>query len=90
MPIKVSDLEKGQEKSSLRGKTLEFLKKDADLAFTLKEIHQHFLKQSSAYTKAPENLYKLIYNYLREFSIQGLVIHKGNYYFFNKKRSNDK
>lgn len=88
MPIKVSELEKGFEKSSLRGKTLEFLKKDPELAYTLKEIHLHFSKEIKHIDS--KVLYKLIYNYLREFSLQKLVIHKGNYYYFNKKRLNEK
>ncbi|MEK6937151.1 MAG: hypothetical protein AABW58_03715 [Nanoarchaeota archaeon] len=83
MPIKVADLEKGQESSSIRGKTLQFLKKNPELAYTLKEIHANFSKEINHIDS--KVLYKLIYNYLREFTLKKSVIHKGNYYYFNKK-----
>ena len=39
MPIKVIDLKKGKEKVSLRGKTLDLLKRNSDMAYTLKELY---------------------------------------------------
>ncbi len=89
MPIRVSELEKGKESISLRGKTLGLLKNNSDLAYTLKEISNLFLEQDkkaeNVYKNNPKVLYKLVYNYLREFREAGFVIHKGNYYFYNKK-----
>ena len=89
MPIRVSDLGKGKESSSLRGKTLNLLKNNPDLAYTLKEIYDLFLehdkKEENFYKTNPKALYKLVYNYLRDFRSAGLVIHQGNYYFYNKK-----
>ncbi len=88
MPIKVKDLEKEFIKSSVRGKILEFLKSNSELAFTLKEIHTFFIendkKSNKAYIENPDVLYKLIYNYLRDFCIHGIVAHKGNYYYYKK------
>lgn len=88
MPIKLIDLEKGAEKASLRGKTFEFLKNNSDLAYTLKEITSFFSKQNKNYRS--KTTYKLIYNYLRDFTLKGSVIHKGNYYFYKKEAINEK
>ena len=94
MPIRVIDLEKGSEKTSLRGKLLEFLKTNPELAFSLKEIYEHFLDIDRKGTKIYQNkkpiFYRMIYNYLRDFSLSGFVIHRGNYYYYSKKRLNGK
>ncbi len=84
MPIKVLELEKeGNSVISIRGKTLNLLKKNQELAYTLKEIYLVFLNDHK--DKNKNLLYKLIYNYLHDFTIKGLIIHKGNYYYYNKK-----
>jgi hypothetical protein len=89
VPIRVSELEKGKESISLRGRTLNLLKVNSDLAYTLKELFNLFLdedkKAGNLYKTNPNVLYKLVYNYLRDFCQSGLAIHKGNYYFYNKK-----
>ena len=89
MPIKVIDLKKGKEKVSLRGKTLDLLKRNSDMAYTLKELYNLFLEEDKRgenfYKNKPSVLYKLIYNYLREFILKGVVIHKGNYYYYKKE-----
>ena len=89
MPIKVIDLKRGKEKVSLRGKTLELLKRNSDMAYTLKELYNLFLeedkKTDNLYKNKTNVLYKLIYNYLREFILHGVVIHKGNYYYYKKE-----
>ena len=93
MPIKVAELKEGKEKNSLRGKLLEFLKKNSDLAYTLKEIYTFFKEEKTiigVYESKQDILYKLIYNYLRDFVLQGLVVHKGNYYHFKKEALNEK
>ena len=88
MPIKVFELEQGKERNSVRGKILEFLKKNPDLAYTLKEIYTFCInedKSDNNYKTNPKTLYKLTYNYLRDFAILGLVIHKGNFYYYKKE-----
>lgn len=91
MPKKVVDVESMPEEKAyfLRGKILEFLKKNQDLAYTLKEIYNHFLeldrKSGQKYQKDKSILYHLIYGYLREFKLKKLIIHKGNYYYFSKE-----
>ncbi len=91
MPKKVSELlEKPEEsKESLRGKLLLFLKNNYELAYTLKELYKIFIdidkKSNKLYQKNPNILYKLIYRYLWELKLKNLVLHKGNYYFYNKK-----
>ena len=89
MPIKVIDLKKGKEKVSLRGKTLDLLKRNSDMAYTLKELYNLFLeedkKNENLYKNKQNVLYKLTYNYLREFILEGIVIHKGNYYYHKKE-----
>jgi len=88
VPITVSELENSQGKSSLRGKILEFLSKNSGLAFKLKEIHIHFLeldkKGENKYKGKEKILYRIIYNYLRDFSFKSFVIHKGDYYYYKK------
>ncbi len=88
MPVKVIDLEKGNDKNSLRGKVLELLKKDPSLAYTLREIYSHFMQENEInnhYKNKQQILYKLIYNYLREFKLKDVITHKGNYYYYNKR-----
>ena len=96
MPIKVSDLESNNYESfnSLRKKILIYLQKNQDLAFTLKELFEHFLKQDKElpkrYEKSPKVLYNLIYGYLRNYELKGQIIHKGNFYYSNKKSKSKK
>jgi len=82
MPKEVKDLE--NPNIFLRGKLLQFLKKNKKYAYTLKELHQHFLKLDSKsdkkYKSNPKILYHLIYGYLREFRLKDQIIKKGNYY----------
>jgi len=86
MPKEVKDLE--ESSIFLRGKLLEFLKKNTKYAYTLKELHQHFLKLDSKSEKKYESqsqvLYHLIYGYLREFRLKNLVTKQGNYYHIKK------
>lgn len=82
MPKEVKELESSQ--IFLRGKLLEFLKKNSKLAYTLNELHQFFLKQEKKYKSDPKILYHLIYGYLREFKLKDQIIKKGNYYYYKK------
>ena len=82
MPKEVKELE--DSSIFLRGKLLEFLKKNSKLAYTLKELHEIYLKQEKKYQKNPKTLYHLIYGYLREFRLSNQIIKKGNYYYFKK------
>lgn len=90
MPIKVVDLENGNESNTIRNKILQLLKKDPNLAYKLKEIHNILLeedkKTNNDYKNKPNGLYKLIYNYLLEFKSKKLISYKGGYYFFNKNK----
>ncbi|MBI2672322.1 hypothetical protein HYX16_05290 [Candidatus Woesearchaeota archaeon] len=90
MPKRVVELKKEEEVDSLRKRILDFLKKNSDLAYTLKEIHEHFIKidkkAGSLYENKEKVLYKLIYIYLREFKLQGIISHKGRYYFYEDNR----
>ena len=89
MPIRVIDLESGNESNTIRNKILLLLKKDPALAYKLKEIYNNLLeedkKTNNKYKNKPNSLYKLIYNYLLEFKSNKIIIHKGGYYFYNKK-----
>ena len=91
MPIKVADLETNSIESynSTRKKILLFLEKNHDLAYTLKELLQHFLNNDKELNKKhkanPKVLYNLIYGYLRNYESQGSIVHKGNYYYLNQK-----
>lgn len=93
MPKKVSEIESLPEEKAyfLRGKILEFLRKNPGLAYTLKEIFNHFLeldrKSDQKYQKNRSILYHLIYGYLREFKLKKLVVHKGNYYYYSQEAS---
>ncbi len=93
MPKKVAEIESLPEEKAyfLRGKVLEFLRKNPDLAYTLKEIFNYFLeldkKSEQRYQKSRHVLYHLIYGYLREFKLKKLVLHKGNYYYYNPEAS---
>lgn len=91
MPKRVAELESRPEEraSFLRGKLIEFLKKNSELAYTLNELYEHFLKQDKISTKYQKNskiLYHLIYGYLREFKQKKLVVHSGNYYYYRGKK----
>jgi len=48
VPIKVFELEQGKERNSVRGKILEFLKKNPDLAYTLKEIYTFCINEDKS------------------------------------------
>ena len=89
MPIRVVDLENGNESNTIRSKILKLLKKDHNLAFKLKEIYSFLLdedkKTNNNYKNKPNSLYKLTYNYLLEFKSNNLISYKGGYYFYNKK-----
>jgi len=91
MPKKVAEIESLPEEKAifLRGKILEFLRKNHTLAYTLKEIFHHFLeldnRSEQKYQKNQSVLYHLIYGYLREFRLKKQIIHKGNYYYLNKE-----
>ena len=86
MPKKVSELE--DSNLFLRGKLIEFLKKNSNFAYTLRELHEIFLKEDSKldckYKGSPKKLYHLIYGYLRDFKLKNKVIKKGNYYYFKR------
>ncbi len=86
MPKKVSELE--EPSLFLRGKLLNFLKKNSHLAYTLKELHDIYLKEDfkteKKYQSDPKVLYHLVYGYLREFKLQNLITKKGNYYYYKK------
>ena len=86
MPKEVKELE--DSNIFLRGKILEFLKKNFKYAYTLKELHSSFLdldkKSEKKYQQNPVILYHLIYGYLREFRLKNQVIKKGNYYYYKK------
>jgi len=88
VPIKVSELEKISGKNSIRSKILEFLRKNSSLAFTLNEIYNHFLdldkKEHNLYQLKKQIFYRMVYNYLRDFAIKEIIVHKGNYYFYKK------
>jgi len=82
MPKEVKDLE--DSSIFLRGQILQFLKKNSKLAYTLKELHEIYLKKEKKYQKNPKVLYHLIYGYLREFRLKNQINKKGNYYYFKK------
>ena len=86
MPKEVKELE--DSNIFLRGKLLFFLKKNSKYAYTLKELHAHFLKIDSSaekkYQSNPQVLYHLIYGYLREYKLKDIITKKGNYYYFKK------
>jgi len=86
MPKEVKDLE--DSSIFLRGQLLQFLKKNSNLAYTLKELHEIYLKEDSKsskkYKSNPKSLYHLIYGYLREFRMKNQIIKKGNYYYYKK------
>ena len=92
MPIKVEDLKKGDvgNKLFLRGQILDFLKNNSNYAYTLKELHQHFLKldktREKKYISKEKVLYHLIYGYLRSFVLNKGVVKEGNYYHYNEKK----
>jgi len=83
MPKEVKDLENSN--IFIRGQLLQFLRKNSKLAYTLKELHQHFInldkKSEKKYQSDPKVLYHLIYGYLREFRLQNQIIKNGNYYY---------
>jgi len=83
MPKEVKELE--DSNIFLRGKLLEFLKKNSKYAYTLKELHHLYLKQEKKYQKNPKILYHLIYGYLREFRLKNQIIKKGNYYYYKNE-----
>ncbi len=91
MPKRVSELESSSDGhlSFLMAQLLAFLKKNSEFAYTLKELHNHFLeldKQGDEkYQKNPKVLYHLIYGYLRVFGLKKLIVHKGNYYYYKKE-----
>lgn len=86
MPKEVKELE--ESTIFLRGKLLQFLKKNSHLAYTLKELHQIYLKEDSKsekkYQSNPKTLYHLIYGYLREFKLKNQITKRGNYYYHKK------
>ncbi|MBI2672572.1 hypothetical protein HYX16_06580 [Candidatus Woesearchaeota archaeon] len=90
MPKAVIELKNEKEEVPLRKNLLNFLRKNSDLSYTLKELHEHFLKLDEKGTKLysgkEKALYKLVYTYLREFHLQKLVSHKSRYYFYEDKR----
>ena len=83
MPLPVSKLE--NSKLFLRGRLLDFLKRNSKLAYTLKELHEIFLdldkKSEKKYQQNPKVLYHLIYGYLREFILSNKITKRGNYYY---------
>ena len=93
MPIKVEDLKKGgvENKLFLRGQILNFLKNNSKYAYTLKELHQNFLKldqtREKKYVSKEKVLYHLIYGYLRNFILNKKVVKEGNYYYYNEKKN---
>ena len=90
MPKTVAKLKNEREEVPLRKNLLNFLKKNNNLAYTLRELHEHFSrldkKESKLYANKEKVLYKLIYTYLREFKLQKLVSHKGRHYFYEEKK----
>ena len=92
MPIKVEELKKGgvESKLFLRGQILDFLKKNSEYAYTLRELHHYFLKKDKVnwkkYVGKEKVLYHLIYGYLRDFISKKNVIKEGNFYYYNEKK----
>jgi len=90
VPKQVIELKKEKEEVPLRKNLLDFLRKNSDLAYTLKELHEHFqkidTKENKHYGGKEKVLYKLIYTYLREFHLQKILSHKGKHYFYEDKR----
>jgi len=92
MPIRVDDLKKGGEESKLflRGQILDFLKRNSKYAYTLRELHNHFLELDKTrykkYTNKEKTLYHLIYGYLRNFILEKKVVKGGNFYYYNEKK----
>ena len=86
MPKEVSRLE--ESSVFLRGKLLNFLKKNSHLAYTLKELYEIFLDKDAGsekkYVSQSNVLYHLVYGYLREFKLENKVVKRGNYYYYKK------
>ena len=88
MPRLVSEIKDSDSacKVSLRAKLLHFLKDNRAYGYTLKELVDIFYKEFK--TKYPDKkvLYKLISDYLRQFRLQNLIKHRGNYYYFKYEK----
>ena len=88
MPIRVKELERYEEASNLKEEILDFLKKHKDEAYPLKELHQYFLDKDKVignYKGREKVLYHLIYGYLRRFVLDGSILKKKNFYYYNEK-----